>query len=214
MASAVALAARDIGLDARLTREIDRFREELESRRLAGEVREVHDEAVKVLQATRKGAGATGSTSMATHFGELAIKESRTANLLRWLCALTLLSIGVVASLLLVVRDGGDLSTGREIAQLAVTIPLGLMAAYLGREASGHRATARWAKQLEVQLLTLDAFAEPLSAESSDLLRTELGRQALLSGPVVAATPESSSAVDEAVQLIDRVSGMIRRPDR
>jgi hypothetical protein len=210
-ATAYELAVEDLAPSSYL-RDMSRIREELEARRLASEVRDVRDAAVQVLEETRRAAGTTGSTAMATHFGKYAAREHRTANMLRFLCAVSLLAIGCLAAVLLLLRDNSDVSTGREIAQLAVTIPLGLLAAYLGRESGAHRKTGRWATEIEVQLLTLDAFAEPLSAESRDLLRTELGRRALLGGPVFETDPISPSGLDEASQLIQRVADVIRKP--
>ena len=192
---------------------IDRYEEQIEARQLVAEVRETREEAKRVLSDTRRAAGATGESSLARHFGEYASRERRDANLLRGLCVLTLLSIAGVATLLVSSKEASTLNTAHELAKLAITIPLAVLAAYLGREATRHRKVARRARELEIQLQTVDAFAHPLPESLRDRLRSELGRQVFASPPpaeIFDDRDSGPSVVTDAGELIEKIADLLK----
>lgn len=186
------------------------FEERLETRRLVDEVHDARDEAVRVLSDTKRAAGATGSTSLAVHFASYATHERRSADRLRAAAVGVLLAITLIAATLTWV-DPEDASA-RDVARLSLTIPLAVLAAYLGREASRHRSASRWARELEVQLLTVDAYTEPLSNELRDNIRAELGRRvfATSTGEIAGVASMAPSAVGEAAGLVERIGNLAR----
>jgi hypothetical protein len=191
---------------------VERFEEQLEARQLVAEVRESRDEAERVLSDTRRAAGATGETSLAQHFGAYATKELWNANVLRALCVLALLAIAGGAALLLAGKQATELTTTREIAKLAITIPIAVLAAYLGREATRHRKIARRARELEIQLQTVDAFTHPLPESLRDQIRTELGKQVFTTAYVDQSDDKDAgpSTVNDAGMLIEKIADLLK----
>jgi hypothetical protein len=192
---------------------IDKYEEQLEARQLVSEVRETRDEAKRVLSDTRRAAGATGESSLAQHFGAYAARERRDANALRGFCILTLLSIAGVAVALLLDKESNQLSTPHELARLAITIPLAVLATYLGREATRHRKVSRRARELEIQLQTVDAFAHPLPDPLRDQLRTELGKQVFATPPPAEGRGDGESGpsvVNDAGELIEKIADLLK----
>ena len=147
----------------RVSPTVDLFAERLRARQLVSETEGARDQA-------RQAAGATGESALAAHFGGYAENERRTANLPTFSVAV-LLTITALAAVLLFRSTPKDVSTTEELAKLSLTVPLAALAAYLAREASHHRAVAQWAAELEVQLLTVDAYTTPLSSELRDRIR-------------------------------------------
>ncbi len=186
----------------------DRYLDRIEARRLVGETEAARDAAVDALRTTRRVAGITGETKLAQHFGDYASRERRSANRLRAACIATLFAVALGAGAL-IYSAGGSLTTAEEIARLSLTIPVVALAAYLGREASRHRLAAQWASELEVQLLTVDAYTEALSDDLREQIRAELGRRVFSSGQVVAPS-NSPSAVSDTAAVIERAADLVR----
>jgi hypothetical protein len=206
------LESASTGIRARFALVLDRYEEQLEARQLVAEVRETRDEAKRVLSDTRRAAGVTGESSLAQHFGEYARAEGWQANVLRIACVLTLLSIVAVAVVLLGDKHASELNTPHELARLAITVPLAVLAAYLGREATRHRRVARRAREMEIQLQTVDAFTHPLPDELRDKLRTELGQQVFAPPPVDHEDEKATgpSVVTDASTLIESVADLLK----
>jgi hypothetical protein len=189
---------------------VDRYSELLEARRLTHETRGARDEAVRVLDVTRRAAGVTGETSLAVHFGNYAASERKTANLLRLGTVAVLLGVTVLAAVLLF-RKGANPTTTEDIAKLSLTIPLAALATYLGREASRHRRVSQWAGELEVQLLTVDAFTETLSGSLREQIRSDLGRRVFTTQVGVANEGEvAPSTIADAAGLIEKVADLVK----
>lgn len=176
--------------------------ERLEARRVVDDVSQARDDALEALADTRKAAGVTAETSLAQHFGDYAVRERRSANRLRLsTVALALLITGLASALLLV---SSDVSAVDEPERLALTLPLAALAAYLGREASRHRNASTWAEEIRIRLLTLDAFAAPLSDEQRSQLRSEFGRGVFLTDRNV-GTASGPSAVAELNEVLAKL---------
>jgi hypothetical protein len=200
------------GLQLRLFPVLDRYEEQLEAHQLVVEVRETREEAKKVLSDTRRAAGVTSETSLARHFGEYAQREQRNADFLRGGCIAVLLAIVGVATVLLVDHESTRLTTDHELARLAITIPLAALAAYLGREATRHRRIARRARELEIQLETVDAFTGPLPDQLRDQLRTELGRQVFTAAYDGTSDDGGGgpSVIGDASDLIEKIAELLK----
>jgi hypothetical protein len=160
---------------------LDEIADRLEARLHVRNLRETRDEAETVLRTTKRTAGQTGSVVLEEHFERFGRQERRTANTLRFLCVLVLLA--TTAAAVLIVRVTDDLSTGEQLAHLSFALPLALLAGYLGRESGRHRATANWARRLEVRLRTIEAYCEPLGEEAQRVLREAFGRHLFLTEP-------------------------------
>jgi hypothetical protein len=121
----------------------------------------------------------TTDTEFARHFGDYARDERSTANLLQVAAVVVIVAITVLAAVLVLViqSDGSGSDVGNEIAKLALTVPLAALAAYLGKESSRHRRDAQWAAAIEVQLLSVDSYAQTLADTDREQLRRELGRR-------------------------------------
>lgn len=172
----------DATLTSELTDYLRQQAERLSVRKLLREATEARDETVRVRDDAQRAAGVVADTELAEEFKRYAAREERTANRLRAACMATLGLIAAVAFALIWHATGQrDLSAWEELARVGVTIPLGALAAYLGREASHHRQHARWAEQLVVQLRTLDAYCAPLADEQRAEMRIALGRRVFLS---------------------------------
>ena len=178
---------------------IERHRDIFEARSLADQARGARNEAVQAQEGAQRAAGIVGSTSLGDHFAKYARRERRAADLLR---NATIAILFVVTAIAAVVISGtsSESATGEELAKLSLTLPLAALAAYLGREASRHREAAQWASELEVQLLTLEAYTEPLSDALREQLRAELGRRVFTSQvhSVARSTNTPSTASDGA----------------
>lgn len=163
----------------RLLREAAEARDE--AVRARDETERARDETERVREDTQRAAGVTADARLSQEFDDYARRERAVANRLRLACAAVLVVIAAVAGWLVWRGAKDDLTAWEELAQLGVTIPLGALAAYLGREAAHHRHHARWAAQLVVQLRTFDAFCAPMEDTQSAELRLALGRRVFLS---------------------------------
>jgi len=169
---------------------------ELQEARLA----EVRDEVDSVVAHVKEAAGTVASTSLGDFFDSYASAQSRTANWLRFGVILLLVVVASIAGFVVFQDQGGGIWT-EELARVAVTSPLILLAVYLSRESSRHRAAGDRARELEVRLKTVRAYTDELN----DSDRTEI--RALLGKRIFGASIEAPGDKDEVVvQSIDAAS--------
>lgn len=199
--------------DNETMRVLDRAAETIAARRLVAEARDARDEVKRVLRETRRAAGVVGETRLAAHFAAYARRERRSADLLRVSSIAAALLITAVAGVLLLDGKTDSLTTSQQLAHLAVALPLAALAAYFGRESGRHRTSSKWADELEIQLLTFDAFCEPLDDDAKTRLRSEFGRRVFLSnGPGASASEEiGPSTTTAAADLLEQAIAMARR---
>lgn len=131
------------------------------------------------------------------HFEENAAAEKASADRLRLVASSLVLLVSAIAGVVLVSSNFTATTLAGDIARIAVTLPIAVLAGYLGREASRHRASANWYRLLEVQLKTLDAFVAPLEAGEQARQRAELAEESsdcAKDFPRVMRTPRQLSA--------------------
>jgi hypothetical protein len=94
------------------------------------------------------------------------------------------------------------------------------LAIYLARQSSYHRSHAAWARSLEVQLDTLEAYIAPLDDVDKSKLRAEFGRRVFgahtydnAEDETVAALPQVGELLDELSQLVAKL-GEVVKPGR
>jgi hypothetical protein len=194
-------------------RAVDRAAETIAARRLVAEARETRDQVKRVLRETQRAAGVVGETRLAAHFAAYARRERRIANVLRVSSIAAALLITMVAGVLLLNGRTDSLTTAQELAHIAVALPLAALAAYFGRESARHRTSSKWADELEIQLLTFDAFCEPLDDAARTRLRSEFGRRVFLTnGPGTSVSEEvGPSTMTAATDLLEQAMVMARR---
>lgn len=165
---------------------------------------------IEARDAAQQAAGRTGDVALGAHFGQLASRETRTANVLR-LCAIGILLALVAAATIIISRNPSIGSVSEEILRVSVSLPLAVLAAYLGRESSRHRSAADWARQLEVQLETLDAFIAPLAEERRQYLREEFGKLVFSRNSTTGQSLDSPSGLNESADMVSRATRGLRR---
>ncbi|WP_157498835.1 hypothetical protein [Geodermatophilus sp. Leaf369] len=175
-----------------------RIAEEEDLRRVAARVRVKEttlDAAVEAAQATletqREAAGVSGSLGLATHFSELAKNESKRADL--FLGA----AIAVVVAFIVIVAffvPHTDVAVTELISRAIIALPGFGLAAYLAREGGRHRHVAQWAKSLEVQLKTVDAFAAPMTTADVSEVRKAFASRAFGAVPAIPGRQSGSDS--------------------
>jgi hypothetical protein len=141
-------------------------------------------------------------------YEKYAERENDKANLLRSWAIGTLV---VIAGFALTVNfRTDDLTVGVELLRLSVTVPLAVLAGYLGRESSRHRRFARWADARSIHLQSFRVFTDSLGEQGNELRRA-LGEKIFGSTadtPGTDAEPgmfdDLTSALAQGKELLDR----------
>lgn len=170
---------------------------------------ELQDSAAKAKDA----AGMIGASSIATHFGNYANSEAKSANRFR---ALALTGFLAALAFALVFGNGANgllFTFESEWAALAFkaagALGIGGVAAYLARQSGQHRRMANWARSMEVQLQSFPAFIEPLEYEQQAEMYSLLARRVLTAPPEKAGGSSEDSV--GAAQLIDVLTSVVKR---
>ncbi|MDX6284348.1 MAG: hypothetical protein QOH03_5419 [Kribbellaceae bacterium] len=159
-------------------------------------VAEVREEVDTVAAHVREAAGEVASTSLGSYFDTYASNQSRSANWLRLGVILLLLVVASVAGIVVFKDRAGGVWT-EELARIAVTSPLILLAIYLSRESSRHRAAGDQARELEVRLKTVRAYTDELDGSDRNEIRALLGRR--IFGADLATSTNKDEVVVEAI---------------
>ncbi|MCK2031261.1 hypothetical protein [Microbacterium galbinum] len=170
---------------------------------------ELQDSAAKAKDA----AGIVGASSLATHFGDYADREVKSANAFR---TAALVGFGLALAFALLFGNGAHgliVTFESEWVALAFkatgAIGIGGISAYLARQSGQHRRMANWARSMEVQLQSFPAFIEPLGYDQQAEMYGLLARRVLTAPP-----EKTGSASDDSVgaaQLIDVFTSLIKR---
>jgi len=198
---------------------IDEYVKRIELKQVAAEAEAARDQAVEAARASENAAGVSGTASLAAYFKGQADRESRLAEVFRVGVIIALLVVGVASY-----RTASALSetTGllEVVLHLSYAVPVGLLAIYLARQSSYHRSHAAWARSLEVQLDTLEAYIAPLDDVDKSKLRAEFGRRVFgahtydnAEDETVAALPQVGELLDELSQLVAKL-GEVVKPGR
>jgi hypothetical protein len=150
---------------------------------------------------------------LAVDIADRARTERRTADVLRGVSIFLLVVATAVAAFVLVnLTPDGALTI--ELARLALTIPLVLLAHYAGHEATRHRAAADALWREEVLLRHFPDFMRPLPDDAAQAHREDLWRRvsALSTTEVAAGDPLTimggmSSVLEQLNEMIKSVTG-------
>jgi len=161
--------------------------------------------AEQAASAAQTSAGITADARLGEYFEKYAASELRTS---MWFRLSTIASLaGTVAfAILLPHSNTSDISS--IVYRAAAVLGVAAFAAYLGRQAGQHRKNGNWARSLEVQLKSFDAFIAPVAESSS---RHEIYE--LFARRVLGAPPENRTNEQKGVdpQIVDLLTLMARR---
>jgi len=156
--------------------------------------------------AAQESAGITADASFVEHFSLYARREWWSANVFR------LLSIScIIGGLLYAVfgkHPGADDWVGLAI-RLAALAGLGALAAYFARQGGQHRRIYNWARSMEVQLRSFQAFTERMPEDVRDDAYRFFSRRVFGAPPEKGS--ESSDETVPAAQLVDLALAAMRR---
>lgn len=154
---------------------------------------------------SRKAAGETGSLNLAEHCEKYRRSERKAAE---WLRGLAVLLVALTVILLIRLPHEG-FSVADVLQRALIAIPAFGLAGYLAAEAGRHRRASQWAATLKVQLLTIDAYVEPLGDAEAAEIRQHLARRAFGDVPTVSTSPteaEPETTMPVGLQaLLDRL---------
>jgi DNA repair exonuclease SbcCD ATPase subunit len=128
-----------------------------------------------ILEQAQLVANAIASTGTATAYGQDAKDERKMAN--RW--RLGAIGLGLIAALVagftLIWRpfESGPLSSQAVIGRILVSLAVGALASYAGRESGKHRNREVRSRQLELELTAFPPFIEGLDEATKEKLRVE-----------------------------------------
>lgn len=160
-----------------------------------------------IVDDAQQAAGTVADSELATAFNTYEKAEAKTANYFRR-GALGVL-LGVLA---LSVYSSIKLPTnlGSSLAHLGIALS-GLAAfAYLARESSQHRNSARWAAIMAVQLKTIGAFSSDMSTEQREELRAYFGRRVFSELPAVQGSEKDPRLTPDSVQAVIEILKSLR----
>ncbi|MFT2707236.1 hypothetical protein [Clavibacter zhangzhiyongii] len=156
----------------------------------------------------RKSSGRVGGEGLATYFRTYAGEQKLAADAFR---ILTLGLIGLAAVLAFSLpHDPADGWTGA-IARVSVVAAVGGLAAYTGRQSGQHRKLADWARTLQVQLLSLEAFIGPIDDQQSRNDIYSAFARRVLGAPPAGSKNESDPPEINSSQIIDIISAFARK---
>jgi hypothetical protein len=120
---------------------------------------ELAEDAERSAFLLQQAAGIGGSATLSSHFATYANRELWSANLFRILAILAIICALGAAALLPHPQVGDWVNFSYRVAQL---VGIAALAAYLARQATGHRRVSNWAMSMKVQLQSFPAFIEPV----------------------------------------------------
>jgi hypothetical protein len=168
--------------------------------------------AVAAAESAKRAAGITSDVRLADHFAQYARLERRAADRLRVASVVTVLTITAVATYIVLRASSQELSAGGA-SKFALSVPLAALAAYFARESARHRSSARWAGELTVLLLTIDAFTAPFSPPTREQVRLELAKRIFTAaGDAPGDTGQLASTLAESTALVESVTKLAKRP--
>jgi len=165
-------------------------------------------------QSSRRAAGEAGSLNLAEHFDAYRKSERRAAEILR--ASAVVLVIVTVVILTRLPHTGLTLADVLQRALIAV--PAFGLAGYLAAESGRHRRASQWAATLKVQLLTVDAYVQPLGPEAAAEIRQLLAKRAFEDLPAAAggAKDKEEQPLQIGTQAIVEkfIDGLKPNPDK
>jgi hypothetical protein len=167
---------------------------------------EVLDRRAK--EATARSTGAKeGQHELSRFFDAYARSERLAAEVLRAACALVLVVIAVVAALIVLHEDAAGRGVAEQLGRLSVTLPLGLLAAYAGRESNHHRQAASWSRQIAVQLRTIRLYLGELPPADRDTIQVEFATRIFAGG--LGGPPPENVLDPDLGDLLEKLTGLV-----
>ncbi|MEU4245878.1 hypothetical protein AB0F15_00535 [Amycolatopsis sp. NPDC026612] len=183
-------------------------RSELSARRFVHQAERALGETRRVRDQTMELAGEFSAGKSSLHYDSYARSEFKTANRLR--SAVVALLLGTALAVVALNIWLEELSLGAELLRLSVTIPIAVLAGYLVRESSKHRATAIWARELAIAMHTITTYIQPLD-EAGVELRRVLGLRAFGSGADRVAASGDLGLYDDLADAVSKAEGILHR---
>jgi hypothetical protein len=161
-----------------------------------------------LLDKARRTTGDIGAQALGHEYEKHAKDEAHVADVLRWWAVG--LSVAAAAAALWFSHTVTQAPLPVALARLSVTVPLGLLAIYLGKESARHRQVARWSSELSIALRTVDAFIEGSSSKTDGrALRHALGMRVYGSTPD-RAEPLGTQLTDQLLDPVRKVSESVQ----
>lgn len=168
--------------------------------------------AEKVEETPAEPRGMTGSAALGKFFSDHAALERNTADRLRMWVIILLALIAALALWILFLSPLDSDALGRAFARLSTTVPLAVLAGYLGRESSRHRTAADRSREIGANLTHLDDYVAELSEEQRRQYRYELGQSAYVADRHGVDDAISPGFVEEvARRLAEAIKGLASR---
>ncbi|MDN4611968.1 hypothetical protein [Arthrobacter burdickii] len=167
-----------------------------EARRSAEEAKSANAETNASKLDAQKAASVASEASLSGHFASLATEEFAAAGKYR-VATICAIGVGIVVGGIVHFAVGiSDLPSA--IYNLGLVAAVFALAGYLGRQSASHRNVALWAKTIQVQLLTFDAFLGPITNEdSADEVRRSFASRVF--GAVPSGGKEEGDAIPSTV---------------
>lgn len=130
----------------------------------AAEAKQAAAEAETAKDNAKQASSATSEVAMAGEFAKFGVQESKQATTYR-AATISLIVVGILVSIAL--HSLATASVAEAIYKLAILGAIFGLAGYLGRQAGHHRDLAVWARTINVQLQTFEAFLDPIGDEAN-----------------------------------------------
>lgn len=120
---------------------------------------------------------AIGRTGTEFGFKEYAQEEKGRADLWRWIAVVSLALIVGVGIWVLTTHDEAKVDLSYAILKLLITVPLGALATYAGRQSHAHRENERAARNLHLDIAAIDPYIALLPGTEQEKIKAEMARK-------------------------------------
>lgn len=121
---------------------------------------------------------AIGRTGTEFGFKEYAESEKNEANRWRWVAVASLAAIvGIGLWVLFGAQRAEEIDLSLSLLKLVVTLPLGALAAYAGRQSQQHRQNETATRMLHLDIAAIDPYIALLPENEQHLIKAEMARR-------------------------------------
>jgi hypothetical protein len=165
-------------------------------------------EASQTVEHINRASGQAGESRLAKEYSDYGQREGRTA---MWFRTATVTLVVAGIGLAIVLPQSEPQSIPQAIYRLAILGAVFGLAGYLGRQAHQHRSISVWASSISIQLLTFDAFLDPIGeVEVRNQLRAEFAGRVFGPSPKLKGEP----GVTMGPELADRLLAAVSKPTK
>jgi len=167
------------------------------------------DELETSAEVARLSSGSVAGSNLATYFKDYAEEQKKRADYFR-VATLVLISATTLAAFALsAIPSSGWTAFAARISFVAAVAAL---AAYCGRQSTLHRRLADWARTLQVQLLSLSAFIEPISGpDARDQVYSAFARRVLGAPPMNMKEDSDGNAQLSMPQVLELLTAYVKK---